>query len=280
LGRTVGVAPEATWFACANLQRNLANPALYLDCMQFMLAPFPPGGDPLYEGDPQRAAHVLNNSWGCPWEHEGCDPPSLQPATQALRAAGIFVVASAGNEGPACGTVRAPLAIYDEALSVGAVDQANNLAIFSSAGPVTVDGSGRVKPDIVAPGVDVLSAYPGDSYSTADGTSMAGPHIAGVVALMWSANPQLIGEVDRTEQILLETAVPFSGELSGIDVLPTETNLEDEQATDFAAQIDEWLFDLDDACLNTGNVQQRPNNVAGYGIVDAYSAVQRALAEP
>jgi subtilisin family serine protease len=198
---------------------------------------------------------------------------------QALRAAGIFVVASAGNEGPACGSVRAPLAIYDEALSVGAVDQANNLAIFSSAGPVRVDGSGRLKPDIVAPGVGVLSAYPGDSYSTADGTSMAGPHVAGVVALMWSANPRLIGNIERTEQILLETATPFSGILSGVDVLLAETDFEDERAADFAAQLNKWLFGLDNACLYLTNVQQRPNNVAGYGIVDAYRAVQRALVE-
>jgi subtilisin family serine protease len=279
LGRTVGVAPEATWFACANLQRNLANPALYLDCMQFMLAPFPPGGDPLADGDPRRAAHVLNNSWGCPWEHEGCDPPSLLPAVQALRAAGIFVVASAGNEGPACGTVAAPLAIYDEAVSVGAVDQANDLAIFSSAGPVLVDGSSPIKPDIVAPGVRILSAYPGNTYSIADGTSMAGPHVAGVVALMWSANPDLIGDIERTEQILLETATPFSGALSGLDMLPTENDLEDERASDFAARIDQWLFALANACLYTTNIQQRPNNVVGYGIVDAYRAVQRALAE-
>ena len=66
LGNTVGVAPDAEWFACANLQRNLGNPALYLDCLQFMLAPFPLGGDPFSDGDATRSAHVLNNSWGCP----------------------------------------------------------------------------------------------------------------------------------------------------------------------------------------------------------------------
>ena len=72
----IGIAPDATWFACANLNRNLANPALYLDCMQFMLAPFPQDGDPFTDGDPTRAADVLNNSWGCP-ELEGCDPNAL-----------------------------------------------------------------------------------------------------------------------------------------------------------------------------------------------------------
>ena len=76
-------------------------------------------------------------------------------------AAGIFVVASAGNDGPRCGSVSDPIAIYDSAFSVGAIDQAGDIADFSSRGPVTVDGSNRVKPDILAPGVDVISSLPG-----------------------------------------------------------------------------------------------------------------------
>ena len=89
----IGVAPGAQWIGCVNLNRNLGNPALYLDCMQFHLAPFPQNGNPLKDGDPTRAAHVLNNSWGCP-SIEGCDPNALLPAVSALRHAGIFVVVS------------------------------------------------------------------------------------------------------------------------------------------------------------------------------------------
>ena len=100
LGDSVGVAPDATWIACANLPRNLGSAARYLDCLQFMLAPFPLDGDPFRDGDPVLSANVLNNSWGCPQEYEGCDPESLRPAVAALRDAGIFVVASAGNDGP------------------------------------------------------------------------------------------------------------------------------------------------------------------------------------
>ena len=244
VGKSVGVAPGAEWYACTNLARNLGNPARYLDCMQFMLAPFPLGGDPLIGGNAALGAHVINDSWGCP-KIEGCDAGALIDAVRALRAAGVFVVASAGNEGDACSTVDSPLALYDEAFSVGAVDASGAIAFFSSRGPVTVDGSRRTKPDIAAPGVAVLSAYPGGTYERADGTSMAGPHVAGVVALMWSANPALVGDVDRTEQILAESATPYDYDLHGPP--------------------------------RCGESEIYPNNALGYGLVDAYASVQRAL---
>jgi len=236
----IGIAPEATWFACANLNRNLANPALYLDCMQFMLAPFPQDGDPFVDGDPTRAADVLNNSWGCP-EIEGCDPNALLYAANNLRDAGIFVVVSTGNDGPACSTVNAPLSLYDSVFSVGAIDRAGDMADFSSRGPVTADGSGRMKPDIAAPGVDVYSSLPGGAYGSNSGTSMAGPHVVGAVTLLWSADPSLIGDIDRTEQLLIETADPYTGLVSG--------------------------------CFE-GDV---PNAAYGYGILDVYEAVKEAL---
>ena len=239
----IGIAPGATWFACANLNRNLANPALYLDCMQFMLAPFPQGGDPLSDGDPTLAADVLNNSWGCP-ELEGCDPNALLAAANHLRDAGIFVVVSTGNDGPACSTVDAPLSLYDSVFSVGAVDQSGTIAFFSSRGPVTADGSGRMKPDIAAPGVDVYSSLPGGAYGFNSGTSMAGPHVAGAVALLWSADPRLIGDIDRTEQLLIQAADPYTGS--------TEIG-----------------------CF-TGDI---PNAAYGYGVLDVYEAVQMALGQ-
>ena len=239
-GGGIGVAPEAEWFACVNLARNLGDPAYYLDCMQFMLAPYPQDGDPFTDGDVSRAADVTNNSWGCP-PIEGCDAESLQPAVEAMRAAGIFTVASAGNEGPDCGSVSDPIAIYDRVLSVGAVNQSGDVVDFSSRGPVTVDGSGRMKPDLIAPGEDILSSFPGGSYKYESGTSMAGPHVAGVVALMWSAQPRLIGEIDATEEILTSTALPYTG--------------------------------LHDGCFQGGV----PNAAYGYGTVDAYAAVKAAL---
>jgi subtilisin family serine protease len=291
LGATTGVAPGASWFACANLARNLGNPALYLDCMQFMLAPYPQGGDAFHDGDPTRAAHVLNNSWGCPQEYEGCDPASLLPAVRALTAAGIFVVASAGNEGPDCGTVEAPIAIYDEVLSVGALSEEGNLAYFSSTGPVTVDGSHRIKPVLLAPGVEILSAFPNSTYGYSDGTSMAGPHVTGVVALMWSANPALIGDIATTERILEETAQPFRG---GVEpLLPTPPNQEPpsdglpggEASSSWATPripIQSTPGEPDTLppggpCLDQIDPASVPNPAAGYGIVDAYAAVRASL---
>jgi len=274
VGDSVGVAPDALWYACANLPRNVGSPARYLDCLQFMLAPFPLNGSPLRDGDPLRSANVLNNSWGCPQAFEGCDPESLRPAVAALRAAGIFVVASAGNEGPACSTIADPPALYNEAFSVGAVNEAGDLAAFSSRGPVTADGSGRTKPDILAPGVQVLSSLPGNGYGLSDGTSMAGPHVAGVVALMWSANPDLIGDIDRTEEILRLTATPFTGRVN-TSVLGEALDQLDaagaglplvEQGADTATLGD---------CYLTGDVV--PNNLTGYGVVNAYGAVEMAL---
>jgi subtilisin family serine protease len=200
----IGVAPGAQWVGCVNLDRGTANPAFYLDCLQFMLAPFTEGGDPFRDGRPERAPHVLTNSWGCP-ELEGCDLSSLRPAAAALAAAGIFMVVAAGNTGPACGSVDDPPAPYPDVLTVGAVDRQSRVASFSSRGPSPL---GPTKPDVVAPGVDVLSAFPGGRYAALPGTSMAAPHVAGVVALMWSANPALIGDVARTRQILVDTAEP------------------------------------------------------------------------
>jgi len=79
---------------------------------------------------------------------------------QVVRAVGIFMACAAGNNGRAgCSTVDAPPGLDDHVCSVGATGfETNAIAEFSSRGPVTADGSGRLKPNIVAPGAEVRSA--------------------------------------------------------------------------------------------------------------------------
>ncbi|GAA4911917.1 subtilase family protein [Stackebrandtia albiflava] len=210
-GEGVGVAPGADWIGCANLPRNAGNPGDYLACLEFMLAPYAPGEDPFTDGDPSRAADVVSNSWGCP-HVEGCDSGVFGPALAAYQSAGIFFVVSAGNAGPACGTASTPPVGDPGAFSVGAVDAEGRVAWFSSRGPV----GGHTVPALVAPGTDtstngVVSALPGGGYGRMMGTSMAAPHVSGAVAVLWSAVPELRGDVSATAELLRETAAPVTG---------------------------------------------------------------------
>jgi serine protease AprX len=218
----IGMAPQAKWIACRNMNHGAGVPVTgYLDCMQFFLAPTKIDGT---APDPSKAPHVINNSWGC--VEPGCvpepNPPTpgfLRATLQASRAAGIVYVVSAGNEGNNgvgdCSTLEFPLARYPEAFSVGAIDHRNNtIADFSSRGPVMGDPdypppNGLLKPNISAPGVTIRSVQRASdsAYGSLSGTSMSGPHVAGLVALIISANPSLAGNVDRIEQIIEQSAV-------------------------------------------------------------------------
>jgi hypothetical protein len=255
-----GVAPGAQWIGCRNMRRGFGNPGSYAECMEYFLAPYPHGGDPFVDGDTHFAPHVINNSWGCP-DIEGCFSATLEPAVEALRAAGIMMVVSAGNEGPACGTATTPPANYDAAFSVGATTDNGNIVGFSNRGPV----DGLIKPDIAAPGDWVRSSVPGGGYGYAGGTSMAGPHVAGVVALLWSAEPALIGDIDATEQLICATAVPKPVE----DVCTIEDEVPEGM---FVSLVHNPVC----ACGGTTGV---PNNVYGCGFIDAGAAVQKALGE-
>ncbi|MER2599799.1 MAG: S8 family serine peptidase [Caldilineales bacterium] len=219
-GNQIGVAPGAQWIACRNMDdQGRGSPASYIECFEFLLAPYPFGGDPQTAGRPDLGAQIINNSWHCP-PSEGCDHFTLQQALEAVRAAGIMLVVSAGNNGSACGSVLYPPGTYDAAYSIGAFDSAGVIAPFSSRGPVTFNGSGLSKPDLSAPGVAVRSASPGNDYRLLSGTSMAAPHVSGVVALIWSANPALIGQIDATEALLNRTARPVADQTCGPSNIP------------------------------------------------------------
>jgi subtilisin family serine protease len=241
MGNQIGVAPGAKWIGCRNMNQGDGTPATYSECFQFFIAPTDLAGQ---NPNPELRPHVMNNSWSCP-PSEGCTPDSLRTIIENTNAAGIFVEFSAGNAGPGCGTVNTPGAIYEVSFSTGATDINNNLAGFSSRGPVTVDGSNRLKPNISAPGVSVRSAYrtSDTAYSNLSGTSMAGPHVVGVVALLWSARPHLIRDIQMTKNVLQNTANPQ------VNVTAAEPY-----------------------CGGTPP-SQIPNNYFGYGRVDALAAV-------
>ena len=134
----------------------------------------------------------------------------MQTVVENVRAAGIVVVVSAGNSGSGCGSVSSPAAIYDASFTVGNTTITDAIAGSSSRGPVTVDGSNRMKPDISAPGTSIRSAIRNGGYASLTGTSMSGPHVAGHLALLLSANPALIGQVDYLENLTRNSALQLT----------------------------------------------------------------------
>ncbi|MFN2137454.1 MAG: S8 family serine peptidase, partial [Candidatus Promineifilaceae bacterium] len=145
-----------------------------------------------------------------------------------------------------CGSVSQPAAIYDASFSVGATNNSDAIASFSSRGPAVQDGLPQLKPDISAPGVSVRSSLPGDSYGLLSGTSMAAPHVAGLVALLVDARPDLAGDVTTLESLIEQSAVPLT--------------TAEECGGDTPASV--------------------PNHVFGWGRIDALAAFEAAQESP
>ncbi len=235
-GNQIGMAPGAKWIGCRNMEQGWGTPQTYIECYQWFLAPTDLMGE---NPRPDLAPHIVNNSWSCPVK-EGCtDPNVLLTVVENLRAAGILSVHSAGNSGSSCSTVNTPAAIYDTSLTVGNTDEDDLISSSSSRGPVSVDGSYRLKPDVSAPGTDIRSCIPGGTYTLKGGTSMAAPHVAGMAALMITAQPLLGGQVDWLEKNILSNTVPIT------------TTQECPE----------------------GSAGEVPNNVYGWGRIDAFKAV-------
>ena len=175
--------------------------------MEFFLAPYPVNGNP-NQGDPLKAPDTTVNAWHCP-PSQGCSVNTLQAAIEAQAAAGIMTVVSADSTGPNCSTMNDPPSIYEASYTVGALNTGQDvIASFSSRGPVTIDGSNRIKPDITAPGTNTRSSYntSDNAYAILSGTSMATPHIAGAISLLWCARPQLRHDISGSRTVLDDAA--------------------------------------------------------------------------
>ncbi|KOX28744.1 hypothetical protein ADK67_11235 [Saccharothrix sp. NRRL B-16348] len=139
-------------------------------------------------------ADVVNMSLGSSMRTDGTDPMSLA-VNQLTSSSGALFVVSAGNSGPSDQTIGSPAAA-ELALTVGAVDRSDQLAEFSSRGPRW--GDDAIKPDITAPGVDIVAARAkegsvgtpvGDAHVALSGTSMSSPHVAGAAAIVAAQHP-------------------------------------------------------------------------------------------
>ncbi|MEK5007901.1 S8 family serine peptidase [Bacillus sp. FSL K6-3312] len=197
----IGVAPGAKWIAVKAFSEDGGTDADLLDAGEWILAPKDEAGNP----HPEQAPDVVNNSWG---GGPGLDD-WYKDVVNAWRAADIFPEFSAGNTdlfNPGGeGSIANP-ANYQEVFATGATDQDNKLGSFSLQGPSPY---GVMKPDIAAPGVNIRSSIPGKGYEGGwNGTSMAGPHVSAVVALLRQVQSDL--SVEEIEQILINTAKPLT----------------------------------------------------------------------
>lgn len=202
-GTETGVAPQATIMALRINYYSGGEPT-WIEAMEFAI---------------DNGASVMSMSLG-----SGQGNTSLRTANENALTAGVYHSIAAANSGPGAGTVLSPgdgpppwfhpdqtyQAGQSAVVTVGATDSGDNIASFSSRGPVTwwydySDSSPLIDPDISGPGVDVVSTAWNGGYTTMSGTSMATPHLAGVAALILSANPNLT--VAEMDQIIEETSL-------------------------------------------------------------------------
>ena len=194
-----GVAPGAKWIGVKVLDTTGSGYDSWIHAgFQWLLEP---------GGYSTQAPDVVNCSWGS----DSGFLTTFQADVQMLRAGGILPVFSNGNAGPGEGTGGSPASL-PEAFGVGATDEYDSVASFSSRGP---SPWGEIRPHVAAPGVRVRSSLPGGIYGVWDGTSMAAPHVSGLVALLRSVSPTL--SITRAMFVITSTVLPLGDPIPNND---------------------------------------------------------------
>jgi len=259
---TTGAAPNARWIAAKIF--NDAGDAPVSEIHSSFQWLMDPDGDPETNDVPD----VVNSSWGLEENVNQCIP-TFQPDIQALKAAGIAVVFSAGNSGPGANTSISPANIA-ESFAIGAVDNAQNIASFSSRGTSTCDSA--IFPEIVAPGVLVnttdLALLGMPLYANQSGTSFAAPHISAVMALLLSAFPDK--SVAELEDALIQSAIdlgtPGADNDYGYGLVDAEAAYDYLHCPPGGVDTDaDGIVDSCDNCILDSNPDQRDTNSDGFG---------------
>jgi len=248
----IGIAPGAQWMACAGCPDGSCWDVALLGCGEFIAAPTDLNGA---NANPDMRPNVVNNSWGdCGQTYD----PWYAEVVDGWQAAGVYPVFSNGNNSncgysapPGLNTVGNP-GRYGNVTGVGSSSRdTGQYATHSNWGPTDnldtinpVDGFAMLKPQVIAPGVNIRSSTPGSdtAYQSGwSGTSMSAPHVTGLVAMIMQAAPCLVGDYATIETLLESTAVDMTYN-DGSSLTPT----------DF------------------------PNFATGWGEIDALAAVQLA----
>ncbi len=216
-GIAVGVAPNANLYSFKILdEKGEGNEDGLYAVIDYVL-------DPNNDGDySDRIIDILSMSFGDPSTNENYTPDdAICKLIDFATDNGLIIVIAAGNSGPENKTINWP-GIARKSICVGASDNNNYVASFSSRGPVEWNENIMMKPDVVAPGVEIKSTYINGGYATKSGTSMATPHVAGSVALILQGHPDWTPEMIKNA--LKENAVDlgYSSNIQGsgrIDVL-------------------------------------------------------------
>ncbi|ODM92068.1 Bacillopeptidase F [Orchesella cincta] len=232
----IGVAPGAQWVSCRGCGNNYYDGLVLCWEEDLLLCGewiLCPTQWNTQNPDCSKAPNLVSNSWNC----GGSGNYFYTEVVDAWKAASIFSVFPAGDGGPTCSSVESP-ADYEGVIGVGATTQSDGIVSSSCRGPSI---AGVLKPDLTAPALTIRTACRDEdtSYCNAAGTGMASPHVAGTAAMLLARNPDL-----TFDQIK--------------DLLQNNTDREVEGA---------------ESCGGTNSTHDWPNNVYGYGRINARKAL-------